>query len=58
MKNNSNVIPFRPRTAPTSRPALSDFALLTALVIRDRRRRGEIDADTAAAYLAAIGAPQ
>ena len=54
---SGHVIPF-PRSTrkvlPALRRASSDFDLLTALVIRDRRRRGEIDPDTAASYLAAL----
>ncbi|MPZ34870.1 MAG: hypothetical protein GEV13_28455 [Rhodospirillales bacterium] len=62
MNNASNVIAFRPRSTRNTRPAIPrrnpDFDMLTALVIRDRRRRGEIDPDTAATFLAAIEAPQ
>lgn len=39
----------------TKRNHADDFDLLTAIVIRDRRLRGEIDSVTAATYLAAIG---
>lgn len=53
------------RTSPVGNPANSarmcgnsEFDLLTALVIRDQRRRGELDPDTAAAYLAAIEVPE
>jgi len=54
----NNIIPFRPRpTRNVPAPPLPSayFDVLTAVVIHDRRRRGEIDPDTAATYLAAIG---
>jgi hypothetical protein len=57
---SSNVIPFpkyarnTPRVPPRRNPA---FDALTELVINDRRRRGEIDPQQAAEFLAAIRAP-
>jgi len=55
-KTNILRFPRRRGALPriNSRRFDTPFALLTAVIIHDRRRRGEIDPDTAATYLAAL----
>ncbi|GEP57328.1 hypothetical protein [Reyranella soli] len=60
--STNNVVPFPGRRSALpridSRRFATAFDLLTAAVIHDQRRRGEINPDTAAAYLATIEAPR
>jgi hypothetical protein len=61
-RSTGNVVQFPGRRVAfpriNSRRFDTAFDLLTAVVIHHRQRRGEIDSATAAAYLAAIEAPQ